>query len=96
MKMTSAELASLISRRTGSSFENCLSSINDVGAVDRFGTIRADTLDSLAGRFQMSNSSLSSVLSRATGRLIEDVARDVGSGATPMRMTYRSTWFSGK
>lgn len=94
MKMTSSELASIVSNLSGRSFESCLHDVNEANAIDAFGSVRTDSLDSLAGRLMIPGSALASALSRATGRAFEDVTRDVNRGADPMRPTYRSGWFS--
>jgi hypothetical protein len=82
MPVDKSHLASILSRLSGSSYENCLSAVN-----------KGSSLSSLAGQFKISDSVLAAELSSATGRLYEDSLRDVSLSSDMIsRSTYRHGW----
>ena len=92
MRASESELAGILARLSGSGYENCLSAVRRTGAVDGGGNVQSAALDGLAGSFHVSNASLASALSKATGSLFEDTLRNVNSGSNPLFPTYRHGW----
>lgn len=96
MKSTEGELAAMLSKLSGSGYENCLSAVRKAAAIDQFGNVRSSALDGLAGGVGISNSVLASALSKVTGMLHEDALREVNGGSDRMAPVYRHGWGSSK
>lgn len=92
MGTSESELAGILAGLSGAGYENCLSAVRRTGAIDSLGNLQSSALDGLAGSFHVSNTSLASALSKATGRSFENTLRDVNSGGNPMFPTYRHGW----